>query len=170
MGSLEAVATGRLHHQAPADCLSCIAVGADATNHQSAGPGTKLLLAEHLTECIIQGRTLELNHSTALFAQEVVVKGVTVVVVVNDAVAQFDAAEQPSVDQLGQGAVDGGPADPPPRMFEFVDQLLGIEVVMPGKYMLEQLALLFGEPLRFRPAGQVFAEFALWTLGYRNSR
>src|SRR5207249_1518120 len=107
---------------------------------------------------------LELNHGVAALALQVLVLRVAVVVLVAHPRPDLQAAQEAGVEQLGQGAVDGGPADLEAGLLDVVDELVGVEVVVTAEDVADQVALLSGEALRPGPAGQVLAELVFGTL------
>ena len=149
------------HHQPPLRGPGGVALGTDAADDQRAAVGAELMLAGHVPQDRVECFTLELDHRPALLADEVVVEGVAVVVVEDGSRAEFDPPQQARVHQFRQRAVNGRAADALARRLEFLDELIGVEVRVLGEDVVEQLALLLGEPLRLRTAGEIFAELAL---------
>jgi hypothetical protein len=82
--------------------------------------------------------------------------------------AEFQAAEQPGIDQLGEGAVDRGPADAELLLLQVINLLVGVEMVVLAEDVPDHVALLFGVALRPGPAGQVLAELVFRRLRYGN--
>ena len=71
----------------------------------------EVVFAANVPNDVGDGAILKLDHLAARLAVEVLVLRVAVVVLVEHARPQFQAAQQAGVHQLGQGAVDRRPAD-----------------------------------------------------------
>ncbi len=108
--------------------------------------------ARHFLQNFIEFGVLELNHGFALFANHVIVCRIAIIVIENRVGAEFDATQQSSIDELGQGAIDGRTAHAATRFLEFINELIGLKVRMFREDMFDELPLLLREPLRLRPA------------------
>jgi hypothetical protein len=106
---------------------------------------------------------LKLDHLIALLTVKMLVLWVTVVVFVESPRADFQPAKHSGIDQFVQGPVDGGSADAEMLALYGVDKLVGVEVIVLAEDVSHQLALLFREALRLRPATEVLAEFLFRT-------
>ena len=87
----------------------------------------------------------ELDHPVALGAVEVVVRGVTEVVLVGGSVGQAKLAEQPGFDQEAQGAVNRGSADLATGEAEVGDEFVGVEVLVVVEDVADQNSAGLGE-------------------------
>jgi hypothetical protein len=146
------------HHQPPFSCSCRVALRAGPADHQGTAACPKLMLANQFMQYDIQFLALEFDHRSAFLANQVIVRGIAVVVVENRPRTQFDAAKEPRIHQLRQGAVNRCTANVLSSGFEVFNELFDVEMRMPRENVLEQFALLFGEPLRFRAAGQILPE------------
>ncbi len=114
----------------------------------------------------VESRVAKFNDLVALLTMQVVVFGITVVVLVNFSVAHIDAPQQPSIDKFVERPIDRRSADLETISLEFVDQLIRVEMVVLAKDETNQVALLFRETLRAWTTCQVFSEFLFRRLGY----
>ena len=91
------------------------------------------MLSGHPAKNRIELLALELDHRPALLADQMVVERITVVVVEDRARAELDPPEEAGVDQLGERAVNGCPADILAGRLQVLDQLFGVEVRVLGE-------------------------------------
>src|SRR2546425_9150734 len=110
-----------------------VALPTQAANNKRVSAGLEALLRANLVNDGVEGGILELDHLVALLAVEMLVLRVAVIMLVKSLGAELETAEQAGVHQLGQGAVDGGPADLQVGMLHLVDELIGVEVAMPAE-------------------------------------
>ena len=90
----------------------------------------ELVLPAHFAHGRLDGRTLKLDHLAALLAAHVFVLRIAVVVFVEHARPDFQAAQQTGIDEFVQGAIYRCPADAETGALQIVDQLLGIEMMV----------------------------------------
>jgi hypothetical protein len=147
-----------LHHQPPFSGSGRVALCASPADHQRTAICSKLMLAHQFMQYDIQFLALEFDHRSALFANQVIVRGIAVVVIEHRPRTQFDAAKKARIHQLRQGAVNSCTANVLPGGFEVFNELFDVEMRMSREHMFKQFALLFGEPLRFWTAGQILPE------------
>ena len=121
-------------------------------------------LPAHLAHRRLDRRTLKLDHLAALFAVQVLVLRIAVIVFVERPRSDLQPAQQARVDELGERAIDRRPADADAGLFHVVDELLGVEMVVLAEDVMDHVALLAGEALRPRTAGEVLAELVFRTL------
>src|SRR5438105_3681476 len=95
---------------------------------------------------------------------------ITVIVLEVGLAADLQLAQHAGVDQFGQRAIDRGPAHIEARVFEILDELIGVEMAMPGEDVLDQVLLLLGKSLRRRTAGQILAELIHGRLRHLHGR
>ena len=105
------------------------------------------MLPAHFFNGRFNGRTLKLNHLPALTALQMLMLRIAVVVFVVHARPQFQATQQSRIDQLGEGAIDRGPADAEARFFHVVNKLIGVEMVVLAENESNHVALLIGKAL-----------------------
>ena len=98
----------------------------------------------------------ELDQFPALGTVQMVVFGISIVEFIHASAVEFEAVKQPGVDELTKGAIDGGAGhviratlgDIVRLAFgwQLIDQLIGIEVLMPIEDLFEQILFLVGIP------------------------
>ena len=130
----------------------------------------ELVLRRHLADGRFDVRMLELDEPLALFAKQVLVLRIAVVVIVIGVGAKFEFAKQSGVNQFREGSIYGGPADIEPGRLQVSNQLFRREMVVLGEDELNQVALLPRESLRPGPAAEILAEFIFRRLRDVNSR
>ena len=86
----------------------------------------------------------ELDDSIAIGAMQVIVRGVTVIVLERGAIRQAELAEQARLDQESQRPVDRGAADPLSGIVKFSHQLIGIEVLVGMEDVVDQNSTTLG--------------------------
>jgi hypothetical protein len=95
----------------------------------------------------IQGRFLELLDLAAAQAEEMVVVGVAVdMLVVPVAVAEIDFPDEAAIDQQRQGPIDGGLGDLGALAFELQIKLIYVKVAVDREDLPENLLALRGAP------------------------
>src|SRR5262245_28491123 len=72
----------------------------------------------------------ELDDPVAARAVEMIVGGITVVMLERTAIGQAELAEQPGLDEQPERPIDGRAADLVPSVMEVADQLVGVEVLV----------------------------------------
>ena len=82
----------------------------------------------------------EFDDSVAIGAMQVIVRGVTVIVLERGAIGQAELAEQARLDQYSQCPIDRCAADPLPGIVQLADQLIGIEVLVGVEDVVDQHA------------------------------
>ena len=140
-----------------------VAVGADAADDEGVAAALEIVFLADVADHRRDGRILELQHLVAALAEHVVVLRIAVIVLVEGARADLEQAEQSRVHQLAQRPVDGGPADAEARFLHFINEPIGVEMVVLRENVLHHVALLISV-LRLRPAGQVLPELAFRAL------
>lgn len=122
----------------------------DAVDRQVVAGYAEAMLASH---SLTHGEHLfatELDQLVALGAVQVIVRRVAIIVLVDRAAAERHLPQQARFDQFVERSVNSRPTD---RVlaegFELVDQLVGIEVRMPGEDMIDQHAALRGGSFAF---------------------
>jgi len=90
----------------------------------------------------------ELDQFPALGTVQMVVFGISIVEFIHAPAVEFEAVKQPGVDELTKGAIDGGAGHVIRATLggKLIDQLIGIEVLMPIEDLFEQILFLVGIP------------------------
>src|SRR5262245_39047210 len=88
-----------------------IAVQTRAPDDQCVAGHLELILAADLLDRRFNGRVLEFNHLSALPTDQMLVLRIAVVVLEVSLVPNLQLAEHAGVDEFGESAVDGCPAD-----------------------------------------------------------
>ena len=83
---------------------------------------------------------LELDELLALAAVQMIVLGITVVVLKNATTIELELAEQSGIDKFVERPVDGGPTDVSFRSLigESFDERIGVEVIMLTENMIDK--------------------------------
>jgi len=147
-----------------------IAIDAGSANDERVPRHLELVLPANFFNRGLDGRVLKLDHLLANTADKMLVLRVAVVVLVIGFGPDFQLAQHAGIDEFRQRPIDGCPANVEPGFFEILAQLIGIEVAMVRKNLLDQIALLVGKPLGRGPTDKVFAEFFNWRLSDLNGR
>ena len=97
---------------------------------------------------LLQLITLELDQAIALFTMQMVVLGITVVVLVDSTPLEVHAPQNPSVDELFKRPINGRSTYAMPVLVttQLVDQVIRIEVLMTLKDRIEEHLLLLRQP------------------------
>jgi hypothetical protein len=111
------------------------------------------------------GRALELYHLAAKGAAEMFVLRIAIIMFVDHARAKLKSPEKAGVHELGQCAINGRTAHLEAGFFQVVNELLGVEVIVARKDVLDHMPLLVRKALGAWPACQVLAELAFGALG-----
>lgn len=95
-----------------------------------------------------EGIALEFDEGLALFAVEVIMLWVAIVMFVDTASIEFKASQETGVDEFFEGTVDGGSGDVVGCAFggKLFDELIGIEVFVVGEDAFDEELALFGVP------------------------
>jgi len=90
----------------------------------------------------------KLYQFAALRTVQVVVFRISIIKLVHTSPVEFETVEQPSVDELAKGAIDRWSGDIIRCALggELIDQLVGIEVLVPIEDLFEQVLFLVGVP------------------------
>jgi hypothetical protein len=152
--------------QTPFRRASAITFQTDSANDQRVTGKLELILRSHLAKGRFDGWMLKLDHLPALRADEMLVLRVSIIVLKKRACPKVEPPQKTSIHELGQGPIDGGTADIEPSGLQVVDQLIGVEMMMTRKNVLDKFALLVGKPLGARPTGQILAELFFGGLRY----
>ena len=72
----------------------------------------------------------KLHHFVALRTVQVVVRGVAVIVLVGTSVREPKLSQQTRIDEKAQGAIDRRPAYAASRVLQFINQLVGVEMLV----------------------------------------
>jgi hypothetical protein len=156
--------------QAPFRRAGAIAFQTNAANDERVPQKLELIVRGHLAKGSFDVRMLKLDHFTALLAHEMLVLRIPVIVFEKGACPKVEPAQQACVHEFGQGPVNCCAANIETGRLQVVDQLIGVEMMMSRKNVLDEFALLVGEPLSARPAGQILAELVFGRLGYVDGR
>jgi hypothetical protein len=92
--------------------------------------------------------TSKLDEPIALLAMQMIVLRIPVVMFVNGTTSKRHLSQEARVHQFTEGAVYGGSTDRPSlsNSIQLVDQVVGIEVLMPAKNMIHQQSSLLRNP------------------------
>lgn len=115
---------------------------------------TKTMFASHRVANGLEFFAMKFNQPIALFAVQMIVLGVAVIVLVNPASAKVHRPQQTGIHQFLERAVDGRPADAfALDLGTAENQFVGIEMIVPLENMIDQLQPLLRDSLA--PALQV---------------
>ncbi len=87
----------------------------------------------------------EFDDPVASGAMQVVVSGISIVVLERTAIRQPELAEQPGLDEQSQGSVDGRAADALTGIMQVTDQFVGVEMLMRVKDVIDEDTPSFGQ-------------------------
>jgi hypothetical protein len=92
-----------------------------------------------------QFRASEFDQLPTFCAVQVVVLGISIVMLINAATVQFKPIQQTSIDELSQGSIDSWPRDIVRGTFgrELFHELIGVKMLVPIKYLLNKEFSLF---------------------------
>jgi hypothetical protein len=134
------------------------ALTANARDNQPVAGHSKVVLLTHGIADFRQLVAVKLDQFVAHLAIEVIMLRVAVVMLVDGSTAEGHFSEEARLYQLGERTIDGGPADG--ASFRLAgqagDELVGVEVIVPLKDVLDENPPLLGDPLA--TALQVFVE------------
>ena len=116
------------HHQSPFRGMRGVAFGAHASNDERPPAGAELVFPRDRLKSFVQFFVLELDDPSALFADEMVVEWIAVVVVEDRPGTEFDPPEETGINEFGERTVDGGATDAFACLPQFLDELFGVEV------------------------------------------
>lgn len=101
---------------------------------------------------------MKLDDAIAVAAHEMLVLRISVIMFEKRPVAHVEPTEQTGIHELGQRSINSRTADSQAGVFQVIDQLLGVEMVVALKDMTHEIALLAGKSLLLRSAGEVFSK------------
>ena len=133
-----------------------VAVGADAADDEVVAAGVELLFAGEDGDERFEFIAGHFDHLAALGAMQVGMLRVAIVVIVDDSITEGDTAEQARFNELGEGAVNGCPAGRP-TLAGAARGFFSMDVLVLAEYVLDQVSLGNGEPLRLGAAGENYS-------------
>ena len=90
----------------------------------------------------------ELDQLPALGTVQMIVFGISILELIHTSAVEFEAVKQPGVDELTKGSINGGTGHIIRASLggKLIDQLIGIEVLVPIEDLFEQILFLIGVP------------------------